>query len=409
MVDSMRLWAMAWRNVWRNRRRTLVTMGAMTFGLLAMILYAGLVEGYLIGLERNVLDLEMGDVQIHEPTFRRKPSLYKIIEDDQRIIGELDDAGYPASARLLGPALAAAGDVSAGVSLRGLDPLRDASVSEIGDHVAEGQWLDSGDDHGVVIGRKLARILDVQVGDELILLSQGADGSTANDAYRVRGILRGVADGVDRAGIFMIDAAFRELMVLDRGAHQIIVRRPKHVPLADAEAFVQQVAGDDEALSWKGLAPTMARMLESTRGAMLAMYGIIYIGIGMLILNTMLMAVLERVREFGVLKAIGVGPLRLFQLVMAESAVMSGVATAAGIGLSVFPLMYLRTSGVDLSSLIGEATIAGIAVDPIWRAEINANTFVTPVFTMLFIVLFAVLYPAIRAALIRPVVAMRQD
>ena len=405
----MRLWAMAWRNVWRNRRRTLVTMGAMTFGLLAMILYAGLVEGYLLGLERNVLDLEMGDVQIHAPKFRSKPSLYEIIEDDRRIVGELDDAGYPASARLLGPALAAAGDVSAGVSLRGLDPLRDASVSDIGDHVAEGDWLDSGDDHGVVIGRKLARILDVGLGDEILLLSQGADGSTANDAYIVRGILRSVADGVDRAGIYMIDSAFRELMVLDRGAHQIIVRRPKSIPLPEAEAFVQRIAGDDEALSWKKLAPTMARMLESTRGAMLAMYGIIYLGIGMLILNTMLMAVLERVREFGVLKAIGVGPARLFGLVMAESAVMSGVATAAGVGLSVLPLLYLRGTGVDLSSIMADASIAGIAFDPIWRAEINANTFVTPVFTMLFIVWFAVIYPAARAALIRPVDAMRHD
>ena len=142
---------------------------------------------------------------------------------------------------------------------------------------------------------------------------------------------------------------------------------------------------------------------------MLAMYGIIYIGIGMLILNTMLMAVLERVREFGVLKAIGVGPVRLFELVLAESTVMSGVATFAGIAASVLPLLYLRDTGVDLSSVMADASIAGIAFDPIWRAEINANTFATPVFTMLFIVFFSVVYPAIRAARIRPVDAMRQD
>jgi putative ABC transport system permease protein len=384
-------------------------MGAMTFGLVAMILYAGLVEGYLRGLERNVLDLEMGDIQIHEPTYRKKPSLYKKIERDRELLATLADAGYPASARLLGPALAAAGDVSAGVSLRGLDPDRDARVSAIYEHVADGRWLAPNDPQGVVLGRKLARILDISVGDSLLLLGQGADGSMANDEYQVRGILKGVADGVDRSGVYMTEVAFRELMVVPTGAHQIIVRRPPSVALAQALTVVEGVAGDGEAKTWKQLVPTMASMLESTRGAMLAMYVIIYIGIGMLILNTMLMAVLERVREFGVLKAIGVGPLRLFGLVMAESTLMTGVATAVGAVLSIPGLLYLERTGIDLSAVTQDVSIAGIAWDPIWTAEVNTDTFATPISTMVFIVLLAVIYPAMRAALIRPVMAMRQE
>lgn len=405
----MRVWAMAWRNIWRSRRRTLVTMGAMTFGLVAMILYAGLVEGYLQGLERNVLDLEMGDIQVHHPEYRTKPSLYKRLEGDRELLDALEEAGYPASARLLGPALAAAGDVSAGVALRGLDPIKDAEVSEINQHVATGQWLEPEQHHAVVIGRRLARILDVSVGDSILLLGQGADGSMANDEYEVRGILKGVADGVDRAGVYMTETAFRELMVVPEGAHQIIARRPATVPLPEALTVVQQAAGEAEAKTWKQLVPTMARMLESTRGAVMAMYVIIYIGIGMLILNTMLMAVLERAREFGVLKAIGVGPGRLFQLIMIESALMTGVAAMAGVVLSLPGLWYLSTTGIDLSAISQDVSIAGIAWDPIWTAVIGPDTFAVPISTMVFIVLLAVIYPAIRAALISPALAMRQD
>ena len=133
----MRLWAMAWRNVWRNRRRTLVTMGAMTFGLFAMILYAGLVEGYLLQLERNVLDLEMGDVQITRPPFARSRRCTRRSRTTSGSWGSSMMPGIRRRHGLLGPALAAAGEASAGVSLRGLNPDRDAAVSEIYDHVRE--------------------------------------------------------------------------------------------------------------------------------------------------------------------------------------------------------------------------------------------------------------------------------
>ena len=398
---------MAWRNVWRNRRRTLVTIAAMALGLLTMILYAGLVEGYIIGLERNVLDLELGDIQIHADDYRRHPSLYKRIDRDGEILAALDEAGYPASARLLGTGLAAAGDTSSGVALRGLDPARDAAVSKVSLHVQRGEWLDSADPGGVVIGRRLAKILAVDVGDEFVVLGQGADGSMANEMYTVRGILKSIADGVDRSGVYMTADAFRELMVLPEGAHQIVVRRPTSVDLPRATEHVVAAAAELDVQNWKQLTPTVAKMLESTRAAMMAMYAVIYVVIGILILNAMLMAVFERVREFGVLKAIGVGPGHVFRLILAEAGVMTGVAVLVGVGMAIPGLLYLRDTGLDLTRYSADVSIAGIAWDPIMRAVINENTFIGPVVAMLFIIGLAVLYPAIRAAMITPVEAMR--
>src|SRR5262245_57841568 len=138
----MSVFKMAWRNVWRNRRRSLVTMAAMTLALCVEILYSGLVTGYLQGMEDDVLDLEVGDLQVFAGDYLDKPSIYTTIKDPEALLAQLDAMGYPASARLLGGGLVAAGEFSAGVALRGVDVVQDAKVTLIGTKVAAGTSLD---------------------------------------------------------------------------------------------------------------------------------------------------------------------------------------------------------------------------------------------------------------------------
>lgn len=402
----MNVLRLAWRNVWRNRRRTLATVAAMTLALFAMVTYSALMDGWINGTKRKVLDYEMGDIQIHQVEYRKNPSLYSKMDDADALLEKLDSAGYRASARVLGSGLAAAGDQSAGVSLRGIDVERDKQVSKVYEQVIEGEWVDPSDPTGVVIGKRLARILAVSRGDEIVVLSQGADGSMANEVYVIRGILGSIADGVDRGGVYMNADAFRVLMVLPEGAHQIIVRKPEKMALDEASAEVAGLAGEHEAKTWKELMPTLASMMESTDAAMFFMFVIVYIAIGIVILNAMLMAVFERVREFGVFKALGVSPLGVIQLIMTESAVQTAIAIAAGLILALPALWYLSTTGIDLSSM-GDMSVVGVAWDPIWKAEVSAKSFVAPLVTMIVIVGLAVVYPALRAGFIKPVEAMR--
>ncbi|MCA9717215.1 MAG: ABC transporter permease [Myxococcales bacterium] len=397
----------AWRNVWRSRRRSLVTMAAMSFALLMMILYTGLVAGYMGGLERNMLDLEMGDMQVFAPEYKRDPSLYTLIEDPGGLLAKLDDAGYPAAARLIGSGLAAAGDASAGVELRGVDVTRDKSVSEVYQHVIKGAWLDPAQPQGVVLGGRLARTLAVSVGDELVVLSQASDGSMANDLFVVRGVLKNIADGVDRAGVFMTADAFREFFVVPEGAHQLIVRRPPARELDAAAAEVRGIAAGESVQTWRDLMPMLASMMDSITGAMLFMYGIIYMAIGIVLLNTMLMAVFERVREFGVLKAIGVSPRGVLTLIMLESLIQALLAVAVATLLSIPCFAYLTTAGIDLTAIARDISVMGLALDPIWRAEVGLGTYLYPIAMMLIIITLAAAYPATRAAVIRPVEAMR--
>lgn len=402
----MRLSRMAWRNLWRNRRRTLVTTGAMTLALVAMILYSGLMTGYLRGSERNLLDLQLGDVQIHARGYRDKPSLYTRIEGVDRLLAGLRKDRFQAAAILLGGGLAAAGDASAGVTFYGVEVEDLETVSSLSRQVERGRWLDPRQPGGVVIGRKLARTLEVKLGDEIVVLTQGADGSMANELLRVRGVLKGVNEGTDRGGIYMTAGTFRSLMVFPEGAHQIVVRRPADLPLDAAVARVKALAPGLEVKSWRELVPTMASMLESAASVMYVMFLIVSIAIGIVILNAMLMAVFERIREFGVLKALGMGPGKVLGLVLMETALQTGLAALVGATLALPGLWYLTRVGLHLEGLAG-TTIQGIAWDPVWRASVSSVTFTGPIYTLVFVVFVAALYPGVKAALIRPVTAMR--
>jgi putative ABC transport system permease protein len=402
----MMLLRMAWRNLWRNPRRSVVTTLAMTLALWVMVLYSGLIEGYWRGMERGVVDLEFGDVQIHARGYLESPSLYKTIPHPDAVLARLDALGYPASARLLGGGLAAAGDQSVGVSLRGVDAERDARVSRVSSAVASGSWLDSRDPQGVVIGRRLAQALDVGVGEELVVVTQGADGSLANELYRVRGVLQTVADATDRTAVFMNAGTFRELLVLPRGAHEIIVRRPDDTPLAAAGAAVRSVAGDLDTRTWAELMPVVANMLESTRSMVFIVFATVYLAVAILVLNAMLMAVFERIRELGVLKALGVGPLRVLALILLESGIQTGIAVLAGMSLVLPAAYYLSEHGIDAGRLAG-MSLAGHAMPATWYGVYSAGSVSGPLVMLLVMVLLGVLYPAVKAAWIRPVSAMR--
>jgi ABC-type lipoprotein release transport system permease subunit len=397
---------MAWRNLWRNRRRTLVTVGAMTLALFVMILYQALMQGMLQDMERGVLEVEIGDLQIHAAGYLDSPSIYTVIEDQGSLLEALRSAGYRASPRLVGGSLVAAAESAAGALLRGLDLAHDPTVSEISTKVAKGEWLDESDPTGVVLGFRLARTLGVDVGAELVALSQATDGSIANELFFVRGILESVGEATDRAAVLLSESAFRTFYVLDEGAHQIIVRRPASVEIALAEIEVSELAPTLDVKSWRSLLPTLAAMLDTAKAAIQFVSVIVYIAIGILILNAMLMAVFERVREFGVLKALGVEPRQVWSLIIVESAFQTVLAVAVGLLLATPSLWYLVRFGVNTGPLAGTG-VMGMTFMAIWRAVVTPATIGWPIVILLIIVFIAVLYPARKAARISPVEAMR--
>ncbi len=417
----MNVLTLAWRNVWRNSRRTAITIAAMTLALFVELLYSGLVTGLVYGMEEDATAYEMGDVQVFAEGYLTKPSLYDAVPEHEALLAKLDAAGYPAAARLFGGGLAASDELSAGVMFVGIDPVRDAVALDLHLAIAEGQWLDNTDAKGVVVGRGLARTLALELGDEVVVLSQAADGSVANDLFRVRGVLMSVAAGLDRSAILMPESTFRELMVFPGGAHKILVRKPRTVDLDEATSVVaglveaqrvEPAIGEGaiaiDVMSWKQVNPFLAQYIDSVAGIIVIIYFIVYVAVAILILNAMLMAVFERIREFGVLKAIGYGPGQVLTMMIAEGMFQAVVATALGLIVAAPFMYYLQVYGINVG-MLGGVQMAGMTMPPIWNAHYTLGGIQVPILMLFVIVFFAVLYPALKAAWISPVQAMHHQ
>ena len=404
----MSTWKMAWRNIMRNRRRTGVTIAAMIVAVFITIGYSGLVAGMLVQLESDTLDFELGAAQIFAPGYQDKPSIYTHIENSEEIVKKLEAAGLVATPRLLGGGLVAHADASAGAFVRGVDLKRDPKTLALSEQVFEGKWLAADDPKGAVLGRKLAHTLGVKPGDELIMLGQATDGSMANDLFEVRGVLKGVGSETDRAGVFISDAAFREFMAFEGGAHQIIIKRTQPLDTVALMATVDKIAPDQDAQSWKEINPTLSTMLESVGGLIGIFFFIINVAIAVVILNAMLMAVFERIKEFGVLKALGISPGSVLRLIYVESMMQVVIAVGVAVLLSIPTMWYLSTTGISMGSVAG-TDMMGMAMMDTWYAVLSPEIYTQPIFMTVFVVSVAVLYPAYKAATIQPVEAMRHQ
>ncbi|MDH5326979.1 MAG: ABC transporter permease [Gammaproteobacteria bacterium] len=403
----MNILSLSLRNVVRSWRRSLVTTLAMAFAGLIMILFAALMEGMLQDSERNAVSMNLGDIQIHRPGYRDDPDLYSTITDHEALLQSIRGQGLYASSRLYGFGLAAVGTASAGVQLRAIEPQYEQTVTQIHRHVLQGEWLHDSQPNGIVLGRKLSRTLGVKPGDEVVFVGQAADGSMANDVYFVRGILKSVADDVDRAGVYMLQSSYRELMVFPQGVHEIAVMRPdRSTDLQAAVAGVLALAPQQETLSWRELMPVLANILEIADSQMLVMLLITYVAVATVVLNAMLMSVFERIQEFGVMKAVGVSPWQLLRLIYAESLIQVFIAGTLAIVCGWPVAAYFQDNGIDLTAFSSGVSWGGVALEPVIRAQVSAEALLQPVLVLALVAVLAVLYPAIKAAVIQPVQAI---
>ena len=403
----MSLFTMAWRNIIRNRRRSMVTIFAMSFALFFELFYAGLVAGYTNDMENSITDLEVGDIQIHAVGYLETPSLYKVITDSDTLIMGIEGLGLSASSRLKGGGLAASGENSAGVSLRGLDVHREKTVSNIHERIREGEWLDPSDSKGVVLGKNIAKSLGVSAGSELVIVTQACDGSMGNDLFIVRGILGPIAQGTDSSAVLMNQSAFRKLMVFPNGSHQVVVRRGE-AELSFAANQIKEMNSEVDVKTWKEILPIVAQMLEAQKGMIFIIYFIIYIAVGILILNAMLTSVFERIKEFGVLKAIGAGPIHVFLLIFIESILQTAIAMVMGTIFALPVMWYVGTYGINVGAL-GGMDAMGVAFSEIWIGIYNPQTLAGPYIMLWVVAIGAIMYPALQAALINPITAMRHQ
>ena len=414
----------AWRNLWRNRIRSLLTVAGMVAGLTLMILFGALGEGMYGQMIHYATGITLGDIQIHRQGFADDRTLYDIVPDEllERLRRETP---YDYAPRMYAAALASAGSFSEGVLLKAIDQQAESRVTTIQNHVRKGVFdleSEESDSAGrpdgepltvypVVLGFQLARNLSVDLDSELVLITQAADGSIGNGLFRVKGILKPVELGFDRSGVLMSLRAFDELMNLQGGVHEIAVSAGEREMLPGAQAEILQIARAVEpdpphpddgggliVRRWSEINSALADMIELSQ-ASIAIVGIIIFSIVALgILNTMLMAVFERSREFGLLKAIGMGRFSILAMVLLESFFLTVVAAVAGTITGSLWAWQLQVAGWDLTRWVPDGIDwAGVIIEPVYRGDLRMDHIVTALILMFSVSFVASILPAWRS------------
>jgi ABC-type lipoprotein release transport system permease subunit len=397
-----------WRNLWRNIRRTLITLTAVTLSTAILIASYGLMDGLMKHAISNATNLVVGEVQVHAQGYRADHSIYKALKRPDLILLAAKQNNVAAAPRRYGYGLVAVGTKSAGARFWGVEPDLERTTFDLAQHLQEGRFLPQTSPRGVVLGQKLARSLQAKVGSEIVVVVQAADGSLGNDLYTITGILKAVGDSVDRNAAIIHSADFAELFVSGDRIHEVALNSRKRLSLEELTELLSVAAPGEEIMSWRQLLPEVSDMVNLFDVSML-IFGLIFLlAAGMGVMNTMLMATYERIREFGVLKALGATPWRIIRDVATEALVLTALGTILGTIFGLASSYYLQGVGLDLSIFAGTYSVGGVAFDPIWRATISAKMVYLPVALMLVIGLVASLYPAALAARLDPVKAINR-
>lgn len=403
----MRLFIHAWRNMWRNPRRTLITLTAVGLNIAILIAAFSLMDGLLRHAVSNAVNLTTGEVQVHAPEYLSRRSIYDTLQHPDRLLERIRGPQVQALARSFGFGLAAHGSKSSGAQFWGINPDEERRIFDLASHMAAGSFLSTPSDGGIVLGSKLARSLELSPGDELVVVVQAADGSLGNQLFTVRGVLKSAGDSIDRTGAFIHRDDFASLFAARGMVHEIAVNSHSSLPLQALEDRVEAAAPGLQVSTWRELMPVLSDMMNIFDVSMWLFGVIFFLAAGLGVMNTMLMATFERVREFGLIKALGASPWRIVRDVAAEALVLGMTATLLGGSLGLAAGLYLQTVGLDTSAFAGSYTIAGVAFDPVWRAVVSLESVLVPILAMWGICLLASLYPAVIAARLDPVRAMQ--
>ena len=398
---------LAWRNIWRNGKRTAITMTAISLNTAISILSFALMAGLADRLTRNATRIAVGDAQVHAPGYRQDRSIYKSMPNAQGVLDAARARGVQAVPRSYGFGLLASGPKSAGAVFWGVDPGAERSAFDLPGELDAGRYLAHRAGRGVVLGRRLAKSLQVGVGDEVIAMVQAADGSLGNERFRVEGILKSVGDDIDFTTAILHADDFSELFVSGGRVHEIALRGTGGESPESVVRAIAAAAPGMEVLTWQEILPQLSSLLAVWGVAMTLFGGIFAAAAGVGVTNTMLMAAYERMPEFGILKALGSTPWRIVRDMSTEALMMALLATAIGAALGSGAAIWLRIRGLDLSPFVaGTVSLSGAVFDPVLRPALSPLIVIAVVVSMWVVTVAAALYPAAKAARIDPVKAI---
>jgi len=415
---------LAWRNIWRHPRRSGLTIAAIAFaaGLLVFMITIQL-GSYDMMIDNN-LKVLTGHFQVQRVGYLEKPKMRNTITQAQPLAEELRKINgiVEIAARANGFALVASEERTYGVQVIGVETAHEEKLSTIPGRIQQGQFLSSDTAQEVIVGEALARNLKVKVGDELTLLGSGRDGSIAAAVLPIVGIFKSGIPEVDRGLIEMPLTTFQEIFSMGGSAHvlvgmvehlegletvlaQVRVKTPPNIPLQKGGEHAPLEKEDLVVLDWDTLEPGLLQIIQADMVNGWFMYGCLILIVTFSILNTFLMAVLERTREFGVMLALGAKHTVIGKLVMLESLLLTLLGLGIGLAIGTIVVLYFYVYGFSYPGMEELGAQFGLTEDVTPQLSLLAFT-LGPAAILLFTMIGS-LYPALRIRLLKPVDAMK--
>ena len=402
------IFQLGWRNIWRNKRRTSTILTAIIIGVWAMIFLAALMRGVAERMVLNSISTLTGHIQIQNKDFRKDPAINNFIQLPENLEPALKKLPPTAqwTSRVRVAAVANNARHSSGVMLVGINPEQEAKISFIGSAVKKGRYLEDQEHFGIVIGQALLEKFETRIGHKLVLMSQASDNEIASRAFRIVGVFRSELQATEKQFVFVTLPAAQRMLKLKNEISEVSICLENYKDADNAAAVLRANLSDDslKVYTWKTLLPMMTALLKMYDGFIFLWFVVVFIAMGFGLVNTILMAVFERVREFGLFRAMGMKSGQVVSEVLAESFFLLAIGTFAGDILSILSVYALSGSGIDLSAFAAGMEFVGMprVIIPI----LYVKDIVVADVTVFVLGLLISLYPAVKAARFSPVEAM---
>ena len=400
---------LAWRNLWRNYRRTAIILAAIVVGIWAMIFMIAFTRGMIDSMIADGIRSIPGHVQIHHPDFRNDPTVDNLQpRPEGELAAALDEEHVIAwSSRVRVPAVISSERGSRGVTLVGIDPAAEATISFVADDVVEGLHLENDRAKGLILGRRLLERIETVVGKRVVVITQGPDNEVIDRGFRIVGVYESEIASTEEAYAFAGRATLQELLGIGDQVSEIVVLGNDYRDVERLYQRLKQAAGaDSEVLPWYELHSYLGTTMRTMDGFVIVWIVVIFLALSFGLVNTLVMAVFERVREIGLMMALGMKPRTILAQIISEALLLLAIGLVAG-NILAWITIYLLGDGIDFS-FVGEGLeIMGSA--SVLKPSLQTGDVILSTAIVLGLGFLASLSPAIRASRYQPVEAIAKE
>ncbi|PKL37307.1 MAG: hypothetical protein CVV44_16885 [Spirochaetae bacterium HGW-Spirochaetae-1] len=402
---------MSWRNLWRHRRRSVVVISSIGVGIFSMIFSMGFMNGMNVQMVENTISTSLGHVAVHKKGFQDNMKLENNFIADDAIYKALREApavvAFAPKIKVQG--MVRSSETSRGVLIIGIDPEKEKKISKIYDYTSKDEgsaFLDDMAADEVLISKAMAGKLDLVVGDRLVLMVQDKHREIIGEGLMVKGIFESPVDSFDKYVVFVGLKKLQEVTGLGDGISELTVLVKNKDRVRATRDYIRNALKDRnlEVLSWQDMAPNLVRAIALFDMIMYIFFAIVFVTVIFSVANTLIMAILERFHEIGVMKSIGTRPSWIFFMIMFEAVNLGFVGLAMGILAGVGITGLLGFTGIDFSFYMESMRTWGTG--SIIYPAIKILDLIVAVIIVLLTTVIAALYPAVKAARIRPLEAL---